>query len=398
MLIDEIKSCSKCGKCRSVCPIFDELNDEVMSPRGRVSLVEALLEGDLSDSERYKDTILTCIKCSRCSSVCPVGIKVEKITQAARDLIAEKAGIPDTAKEVFRDLLPNPAAFHSALVEAAKSPGDSEVPLWLLPLFFLDGTRLPELAGEPALDKYPEYIDSGGDKKVALFLGCSMNYVTTDIVDSTIEVLKSLGVSIFLPKDQVCCGSPALLYGDKESVEELAKRNLKALKADKFDAVITLCPYCGVTLKREYQDILGDAAGDFSSKVYDISEYIDKFADYESSQSDIVVTYHDPCYLRLGQQVEAEPRQILDKSAQLIEMEDADKCCGLGGTMGIFHPELSMQMVKPKIDIINESEADTVATGCPGCILFFREQLAKNGIQKDVVHTVQVLQKSLRCK
>ncbi len=403
MLIDEVKDCSKCGKCRSVCPVFLQVNDEVMSPRGRVSLVEAMLDGGLSNSERYVDTIRSCIKCMRCSDACPVGIRVERVIQSARELLAQKLGIPDPASEVFRSLLLDPSAFRSALVNAGRASKNPDAggksalaPLWQLPLFFHEGARLPELAADTVLDKYPEYIDAGGKKRIALFVGCSVNYIHTDIADSAIEVLKSLNVDIFLPKDQLCCGTPVLLFGDTDAVRELAKRNMSALKADEFDAIVTLCPACGVTFKREYERILDSDTEGFSSKVYDVSEFIGKFLDYGTHQIDATVTYHDPCYLRLGQGVEAEPRRILESSARFIEMEDADKCCGMGGSLGLFHPELSTQMVEDKTKAIVESGADVVATGCPGCILFLREQLAERNIQKDVLHTMQVLQKSLK--
>ena len=396
MPLDEAKECSKCAICRSVCPVFLGINDETMSPRGRISLIEALLEGKLSYSERYVDTVRSCIRCMRCSSVCPSGIRVERIIQLARDLLAEKLGIPDAARKVFRSILLDTKAFRSSLIDAAGSdPPGAEIPLWQLPLFFHESAHLPELAPETTMDRYPEYISSGGQQQIALFIGCSVNHVHTDIADSTIEILKRFNVDIFLPKDQVCCGAPVLLFGDRDGAKELAKRNLAALRADEFDAVVTLCPACGVTLKREYEHILGGDVGGFTSKVYDISEFISKFTDYRTLQADIAVTYHDPCYLRLGQEVEAEPRRLLDNSAKFIEMEDADKCCGLGGTLGLFHPELSLKMCGAKIKNIMQSGADIVATGCPGCILFLREQLAERGIQKDVLHTVQVLQKSL---
>jgi glycolate oxidase iron-sulfur subunit len=274
MLIDEVKDCSKCGKCRSVCPVFLQVNDEVMSPRGRVSLVEAMLDGGLSNSERYVDTIRSCIKCMRCSEACPVGIRVERVIQSARELLAEKLGISDPASEVFRSLLLDPSAFRSALVNAGKAFANPDAvdksalaPLWQLPLFFHEGARLPELAADTALDKYPEYIGAGGRKRIALFVGCSVNYVHTDIADSAIEVLKRFNVDIFLPKDQLCCGTPVLLFGDVDGARELAKRNIGALKADEFDAVVTLCPACGVTFKREYERILGSDVEGFSSKV-----------------------------------------------------------------------------------------------------------------------------------
>jgi len=396
MLTDKVKECSKCGICRSVCPVFLEIRDEVMSPRGRISLLEALLEGGLSYSERYVDTIRSCIKCTRCSSVCPSGISVERIIQSARDLLAENVGIPDAAKGIFRSILLDSAAFRASLMTAVGSdPPRSNIPLWQLPLFFCECASLPSLAAETVLDKYPEYISSGGQRRIALFLGCSINYVHTDIVDSAIEVLRRSNVDIFLPREQVCCGAPALLFGDRDAARELAKRNLATLRADEFDAVVTLCPACGVILKREYEHILGSDIVGFISKICDISEFIHKVINYRDHRMDMAVTYHDPCYLRLGLEVEAEPRRMLDSSTRFIEMKDAGKCCGLGGTLGLFHPELSVKIGEAKIKAIVESGADVVATGCPGCIIFLRNQLAERGIQKDVLHTVQVLQKSL---
>jgi glycolate oxidase iron-sulfur subunit len=321
---------------------------------------------------------------------------VERIVQSARDLLAENLGIPDAAREVFRSVLPDPAAFRTALVESVNSdPPEAKVPLWQLPLFFHKGVRLPELAPETVLDKYPEYINSGGQQRIALFVGCFINHVYTDIADAAIDVLKRSNVDVFLPKDQVCCGAPALLYGDKNAARELAERNLAALKPGEFDAVITLCPTGGVTLKHEYKHMLGDDAGVLSSKVHDISGFIDKFIDYEAHQMDMSATYHESIYLSLGLGVEAEPRRILSNCAQFIEMDDADESCGMEGALGLLHPELSMKMVEAKIKAIEESGADTVATGSPGCILFLREQLAERGTERDVLHTVQILQKSL---
>jgi glycolate oxidase iron-sulfur subunit len=400
MLLDEVKECSKCGICRSACPIFQELNNEVMSPRGRISLIEAMLEGKLSNSIRFIDTVRTCIRCTRCSGVCPSGVRVENIVQSARELIAENIVLPESVREIFKSKIFNPLAFKASLIEASKSDpdtGKSKVPLWILPLYFHEVARLPELASETVLERYPEFINSGGNKRISLFVGCSINYAHTGIAESAIEVFKSLGVDIFLPEDQLCCGLPSLFMGDKDSARELAMRNIKAMRAKEVDAVVTLCPACGVTFSQEYQRILDEDIGEFTSKLYDISSFIEKFTNFQSAgnQSDMAITYHDPCYLRLGQTVVSEPRKILSSKTRFIEMKDADKCCGLGCTMGIFHPELSMKMSETKINSIVQSGADVVATGCPGCIGFIKERLDEMGIKKDVLHTVQVIHRNI---
>ncbi len=107
--LENINECSKCGICRSVCPIFLAVNDEVMSPRGKISLVEAFLEESITDRKRYTDIIRSCIKCTRCSDVCPVGVRVEKIIQSARELLYSESTVD--ARETFRYFSVNPSEF-----------------------------------------------------------------------------------------------------------------------------------------------------------------------------------------------------------------------------------------------------------------------------------------------
>ncbi|MGQ9610030.1 MAG: (Fe-S)-binding protein [bacterium] len=389
-----INECSKCGICRSVCPIFLAVNDEVISPRGKISLVEAFLEEKITDIERYTDIIRSCIRCTRCSSVCPAGVRVEKIIQSARELLY--SNMPPEAKEIFNFILNNPSELLQKMKEYSKNQRKN-FPLWFLPLFFHNKAYLPQLAEKTVLDKYDEYIkaDKNSSLQVSLFIGCSINYSNTFIADSAIEVLKKLNVNILIPKDQLCCSAPLLLYGDIEGAKEYALRNIKALKVEESDAIITLCPACGTTFIQDYEDIIGDNIDHFTNKIYDISEFIDIHTNYKIEKMDLSVTYHDPCYLRFGQKVFNEPRLTLAKSAKLIEMKDADKCCGLGGTLGLFHPEISEQIGKKKIESIIQTKADVVATGCPGCIMFIKDMLKRQGIDKEVLHTIQIFEKSL---
>lgn len=393
--LKNINECSKCGICRSVCPVFLTVNDEVMSPRGKISLVEAFLEEKIIDIKRYADIIRSCIKCTRCSNVCPVGVKVEKIIQSARELLYSK--ISAEVKETFRYFLENPSEFLRKKFNENSDDQQNAFPIWFSPLLFHDKAYLPELSEKTALEKYDGYIKAykSASLQVSLFIGCSINYSNTFIADSTVEVLRKLNVDVFIPKDQVCCSAPLLLFGNTEDASEFALRNIKALMAEEPDAIITLCPACGVTLRQDYENIIDNNISYFTNKVYDISEFIDIHTNYKINKMDFSVTYHDPCYLRLGQKVFNEPRQILSKSAELIEMKDADKCCGSGGALALFHPEISEQIGKNKIESIIQTKADIVATGCPGCIMFIKEMFKRKGIHKEVLHTIQILEKGL---
>lgn len=383
MLIDEIKECSKCGICRSTCPIFSVKNDEASSPRGRLSLIEAIIEKNLSISERYIRIIRACIKCTRCSKVCPVGVKVEDIIQSSRNMLK------DTEAERIFELIID----RRKLVDAiSRKDSSSSIPLWQLPMVFHGDAYVPKLSPKTVLDAYSEHFPaySKPTLKVALFVGCSINYCNTEIADAGIEVLRRLGIDVFIPKDQLCCGAPLLLFGDVDGFKEIARLNVTALRYPEYDAILTLCPACGVTLRKDYKY---NCFGDFSSKIYDISELIAKFSEIGGGKLDTTVTYHDPCYLRLGQGVFNEPRQILSRLAEFVEMKGADRCCGLGGTLGVFEPDTSLKILQKKINSIIQTDADIVVTGCPGCIMFLRQNLPTS--EKKVLHTVQILAQCL---
>jgi glycolate oxidase iron-sulfur subunit len=404
----EINKCAKCGKCRSVCPVFIETGNESMVARGRISLADALRDGEIFYTERLRDCLLSCKKCLRCSSICPSGVDYDLIIQTMLDDLANHLGIWFIPRMVFKLFLPRRWLFNLLLKTVSTFqhiiPLKRHGTLRHLPFMFFDGRWIPTLAKKSALSKYkhkeifPPFlkeIRKDSQMRVGFYIGCLINYVYTDISDAVIEVLNSLGVEVVIPSKQLCCGTPARSLGDLKTARRLAEVNIKAFEEAHVNFIITACATCGRTLKRDYPQILGDRSLKFTDKLYDISEFIEKYFTYEIKPLTTKITYHDPCHLSWGQNISKQPRNILKRSAQLQEMENPERCCGGGGVFNLLHYDLSMKIGEHKARAIEKSNTEIVATGCPGCQLQIEDLLASRGSAITCTHTIQVLRDAM---
>ncbi|KAA0245734.1 MAG: (Fe-S)-binding protein [Candidatus Brocadia sp. AMX2] len=396
----EINKCAKCGKCRSVCPVFIETGNESMVARGRISLADALRNGEIFHTELLRDYLLSCKKCLRCSSICPSGVNYDFIIQTMLDDLANHLGIWFIPRIVFKLFLTRRWLFNLLLKTA--STFQRLVPLKRhgtmrhLPFMFMGGRWIPPLAKETVLKKYRNAKKIKSPKmKVGFYVGCLINYVYTDIADAVIEVLNHFGAAVIIPTEQLCCGIPARSLGDVKTARRLAEVNVEVFEKANVDFIITACATCGRTLKRDYPHILGNRALKFTDKLYDISEFIEKYFTYETKTLNTKITYHDPCHLYWGQNISKQPRDILRHSADFQEMENPERCCGGGGVFNLLHYDLSMKIGEHKARAIEKCGAKVVATGCPGCRLQIEDLLAARGSEVKCTHTIQVLRDAM---
>ncbi|MDQ1273614.1 MAG: glycolate oxidase iron-sulfur subunit [Planctomycetota bacterium] len=396
----EINKCAKCGKCRSICPVFIETGNESMVARGRISLADALRNGEIVRTELLREYLLSCKKCLRCSRICPSGVDYDFIIQTMLDDLANHIGIWLIPRIIFRLFLTRRWLFN--LLLKATSIFQRIVPLKRhgtmrhLPFMFMGGRWIPPLAKESVLKKHRNTRKIKSPKmKVGFYVGCLINYFYTDIADAVIEVLNHFEVEVVVPPGQLCCGIPARSLGDVKTARRLAETNVDVFEKANVDFVINACATCGRTLKRDYPRILGDRCLKFTNKLYDISEFIEKYCTYEAKSLNTKITYHDPCHLHWGQNISKQPRDILRHSSDFQEMENPERCCGGGGVFNLLHYDLSRKIGEYKAKAIEKSGANVVATGCPGCRLQIEDLLAANGSAVKCTHTIQVLRDAL---
>ncbi len=229
-----------------------------------------------------------------------------------------------------------------------------------------------------------------------------INYMMPEIGESVLTALKGLGMNILIPKDQGCCGLPALCAGDGPGAARLADRNLEALTAHKADFIVTACASCHSGLTKHFRE-LGPDHAQLSAKVLDIHEFLyqqgleETLSSLPRHSNPQPVTYHIPCHLRKDGLKET-PRKLLSAlpSVRLVDMKHAGACCGLGGTFSVYHYDISKQLGNIKAEGIRDSGAEVVATACPGCIMQLQDTINHAGLPHRVCHVLELIAAELQ--
>ncbi len=394
----ELDRCAVCGKCRAFCPVFAETLDETRVARGRIRLAKAYLRGDVGATRKLGDYVGSCLKCMRCQANCPSGVDYALILDMVRAEMVRKRPLPFLLRLVLRRLLFWRRGFNAAMRLAgffSKLIPRRGRRLRHLPLFLLGGRGVPPLAKETSLSWAARRIPRPGREVVAFFTGCMMNYAYPEAVKSCVEVLERLRLQVVIPRDQVCCGAPALTVGDLKVVKKLARRNKEALLRRRPSVILTGCASCTSTLRVEYPKLFGEEFEEFSSRVQSFSEFLAERGEIEWKQGAEKVTFHDPCHLKWVQDIYLEPRTLLRKAAEFVEMEDADSCCGLGGLFSLFHPDISGEIGRKKAEAVVRSGAEIVATECPGCMFQLQERLSAVRADVEVKHIGEILREAV---
>ncbi len=406
--------CLKCGACANVCPVYQTIGGHVFGHTyiGAIGIVLTAFFNGLEDAA---ELVKACIGCRSCVAVCPAGIDLEEIILYLRQQVAEAEGLGPAKTMVFRQVLRNRRLFHALLRSAArlqKPVTGGTGSIRHLPLHFSALTEwrtLPAIAERPLRDLVPDPARQVADARmrVALFGGCATEFVYPEIGLSLITVLNRLGIAVFYPRQQNCCGIPALYAGDGATAAELARQNVRALLAEKPDAVLTTCPTCAAALRQHFVALLQDEPGlaeqarQLAAVTWDAAAFVSRqFEEIDPlphPPDNGTVTYHDSCHLKRNCGIWREPRALLAAAGwQLTEMARADRCCGFGGSYSFAgHPEISREIAKDKVNDIIRSGAETVAADCPGCLIMLRGTLEKRGLSIRAAHTLELLAEAL---
>ncbi len=412
IMIQEAEKCSRCGVCAALCPVFREIQQETYSSRGKTEIAKALAAGELPYSSYTEDIFTKCLLCLTCMGACPAGVDQGKLILGVRAELAKRRGLPFSKKIAFNYLLKNRSLFEKALKAFSYlqmfTPPKGDGQLRHLPFFlssFGRGRLIPDLSKTPLRRQFPEIISpekAPARMRVGLFAGCFIDFVDPAIGRSLIHVLGRHGVEVVFPKGQTCCGIPVFMSGDLANGLDLLKKNVGAFAPYELDAVVVGCATCGTALKESYQVLAEGEDGEwkarvkaFSGKVLDVAELLTQKIELASGETKPKrkITYHDPCHLNRSQGVSSQPRKILKSlpGVELVEMRDAQRCCGGGGSFSFYHYELSKKISRRKVEDIEATGASAVVTGCPGCMLQLKDQLGQKNLPVEVKHLIQIV-------
>lgn len=399
----EILYCLRCGACLNVCPVFREIGGHVFG-NTYMGGIGVLLTYFIDGPDKARTLAFSCTGCGECADVCPVKIDIPELILKLRKRYADKGDLPWFKKLLFKKVIKNRSLFEKSIKAAsiATSPyREKDNTLRHLPLFFSglsEFRKLPAIA-EVSFREIFNKIQQKGEDEVILFPGCLIEFVYPHIGEKIVHLLNNKGKRALFPENLNCCGYPLIASGDWETSKELAINNVEILKKQQVP-VITACPTCLEAISGRYPEMLGNKnyfyndALNIAKNCTDISHYLFNALGYKAeNNTDEKVTYHTPCHLKKNPETAEASEELIRKSKgeNFIEMKNSGYCCGAAGSFAVEYPPLSGAISKRKIELIEETDADTLLTSCPGCMMQIEGALKKLGKDIKTKHIVEIL-------
>lgn len=234
--------------------------------------------------------------------------------------------------------------------------------------------------------------------QVALFVTCLADLYRPQVAFATLKLLELAGCRTEVPTQQTCCGQPAFNSGDRHSSAELARQTIAAL--DGYAYVVAPSGSCIAMLHHypelfDAQDPWHARAQALKARAFEITQFLVDVIGLDALQSCFKgkVTYHDSCSGLRELGIKSQPRALLARleGVELQEMDEAETCCGFGGTFCVKYPDISNRMVSNKSQQVVATGADTLLGGDLGCLLNMAGKLKRDGQSVAIRHIVEVL-------
>ena len=396
---DGLDACVHCGFCLQACPTYLTLEDENDSPRGRLVLMRALVEGTLPvDDADVRTHIDRCLGCRACETACPSGVPYGQLLEATRATLTARRPNPPVARLILF------AFARPALLGLALRGGRVARALRLSRLL----ARLPGRLGfamamlestrrDGAAREYAPHED-GARGSATLLTGCVMEGLFADTNRATERTLAANGFTVQPTAGQRCCGALHAHAGDAATARALARANIDAFERSAAEYVVVNAAGCGAMMK-EYGHLLADdpawaaRARRLAARVRDVSELLAEAGPRPGGPLPLTVTYDAPCHLLHAQRLAAPPLAVLAAipSLTLVPLPGSEHCCGSAGIYNLVEPDVSDRVLAPKLAHIRGTGAAVVATGNPGCLMQIGAGLLQAGIAARAMHPVELL-------
>ncbi len=394
--------CVKCSACRSVCPTYSVVKQERSSPRGRLALAEAVVDGVLPLTEDIALQWNECAMCRRCEWICPNEVEYKEIMFRARHLAKEekKSGFDPVKTAVYQGLAMTgnmltklSMKFAPSLMNAYGKLFKKEVPEYNS-IFLNTGIPkytklLPKPTAKPFGLRGKSVKPEKSKGKLLFFTGCMIDTVYGKTGESVMKLMEKAGYEVVVPENIRCCGAPQLYGGEVELFEKLYKHNREEIDKYQFDYIVVACPTCGGALEEEY-----------GYPVKDFAEILEEEGYLIFKGNGEKVTFHFPCHSYTAMSTDPNLyRNILKNviNAQYVEGENAMMCCGFAGYFSVANYEVATEVQKSKVKDIEKTQAQYVLSDCPGCVFNIADGMYKHGDYKNikVVHLADYLAERL---
>ncbi len=354
----------KSSRYNEICPEFRYKRFFAYSAMGKFHIIRALLEGDFdhTDTDELLDICYTCTSCGACEMNC-LRLNEKEPLKAAEAL---------KTRLIELGIAPLPA--HRELLKSIKNYDNP----WMQPRAkrtdWTKGLDVKNFTSEQC-----EYL---------FFVGCTPAFdpLIQHEIQNAVKVFSQCGISVgIFGEQEICCGSPAIRIGERETFFDLVKRNIELFKKAGVKKIVTHCAGCHHVLKYDYPEVPGMPAYDI--QVVHITEVLAELVQQGkirfTKEVPLSVTWHDPCHIGRHCGIYEEPRTILKAipGLRLIEMErikDQAWCCGAGAGVRLAYPDHAFRVSSERIEEAKATGAEAIATCCPYCEQNLRDPLERN--------------------
>jgi len=387
-----------CGLCLPHCPTYTKTQNEAESPRGRISLILGLANGQLQADDKLRNHLNNCLLCRACEAKCPSKVQYGEIMDGARSALKQDESNQE-----------HPINLNTLAVNKQMQRRQA-TKLWLADKTGLRALgrglgitkalgmeRFEQLA--PSIDRphdwqtyYPARTEKQGD--VALFIGCFSDMFDQRTLDDSITVLNACGYGVHVPPTQTCCGALQQHKGDSKQAAQLAQQNIETFTQLDIAAVISCATGCGSHLK-EYDRIIGS-----SLPACDINTFLSQIEWPPTIQLKPLnkkVAVHEPCSQRNVLKETDAPYSLLRRIPELeiTNLPGNEQCCGAAGSYMIEHPQMADSLRDDKLAAIKANQPDILLSSNIGCALHLAAGTKTANIAAEILHPISLLARQI---
>lgn len=358
----------RCGCCKDECPMYSEVLEETISPKGRNQIIRAIATGELDPDERAMRIAYSCLLCRRDEITCLAQLKNAEATETFRQYLLDR-GVP-------------PLPEHEVLVKSLLNYGNP----W----------QESKAARKRWAKDWAENKVVPGRTDTLFFVGCTyaLDRSLQEGPKALARIMTKAGEKFgLLLDDELCCGSTAKRIGQAKLFERLRSQNEKVLRGTSVKRIVTACAGCYKTLKQDYPGLDSDVP------ILHSTEYLAdllKRGKLPLKRVSLKVTYHDPCHLGRHAGVYDPPRDVLRAipGLELVEMKsskDLSRCCGGGAGVKTAYPTVSQKAALRRIKDAEKTGAEVLVTTCPFCVQTLKGAAESSGSKLEIVELAVLL-------
>ena len=376
-----IRDCVHCGFCLPSCPSYVVFNEEMDSPRGRIWLMQATVEGTIELNRTVAEHFDRCLGCMACLTSCPSGVKYDKLIELAREQVEEQVRRPWRERMLRRAVFavfPHPKRLRTALrFSRLPAPGPFKPLKALAPTW-----------SEPVSP--PVETPAAGERlaRVGLLTGCVQSVIFGEVNRASARVLSACGYEVTAPYAE-CCGALALHAGRRRGrARPGAAHGGRVPRRGRRDdrhqrRRLRLAPEGGGPRPAGRGHLGGRRRRARSPALHPLP---------------LRVAYQEACHLGHAQRVRAEPRAMLRSipELELVEPAEQEMCCGSAGIYNLVQPDAARTLGDRKAAKVIAAEPEVYASANPGCLVQVSAALRRAGRPMKAVHPVELLDASIR--